>query len=111
MATKTSALSVAAIATALSAALVGSASAHLQGGAPGKEKCYGIALAGTNDCAAGPGTSCAGTAKASYHGRDWKLVPAGTCLKTPSHNSSTGSGQLRAFADVRPKPQPKPRSG
>ncbi|MDZ4307721.1 DUF2282 domain-containing protein, partial [Allopontixanthobacter sp.] len=26
-----------------------------------KEKCFGVALKGKNDCAAGPGTSCAGT--------------------------------------------------
>ncbi|MDC7824078.1 DUF2282 domain-containing protein [Pseudomonas sp. BLCC-B13] len=47
----------------------------------GKEKCYGISLAGQNDCAAGPGTSCAGTSKIDYQGNAWKLVPAGTCLQ------------------------------
>lgn len=46
----------------------------------GKEKCYGISLAGQNDCAAGPGTSCAGTSKIDYQGNAWKLVPTGTCL-------------------------------
>lgn len=51
----------------------------------GKEKCYGVALKGQNDCAAGPGTTCAGTSKMDYQGNSWKLVPAGTCLtiKTP----------------------------
>ncbi len=43
------------------------------------EKCYGVALAGENDCAAGPGTSCEGTSKVDYQGNSWKLVPAGTC--------------------------------
>ncbi|TCP41381.1 DUF2282 domain-containing protein [Rhodovulum marinum] len=43
------------------------------------EKCYGVALAGENDCAAGPGTTCAGTSKVDYQGNAWKLVPAGTC--------------------------------
>lgn len=43
------------------------------------EKCYGVALAGENDCAAGPGTSCEGTSKVDYQGNAWKLVPAGTC--------------------------------
>lgn len=43
------------------------------------EKCYGVALAGKNDCAAGPGTTCAGTSKVDYQGNSWKLVPAGTC--------------------------------
>ena len=49
---------------------------------PAMEKCYGVALAGKNDCAAGAGTSCAGTATADYQGNAWKLVPAGTCVKT-----------------------------
>lgn len=43
------------------------------------EKCYGVALAGENDCKAGPGTSCEGTSKVDYQGNAWKLVPAGTC--------------------------------
>jgi uncharacterized membrane protein len=45
-------------------------------------KCYGIALAGENDCAAGPGTTCAGTSTVDYQGNAWKLVPAGTCEDT-----------------------------
>jgi uncharacterized membrane protein len=50
-----------------------------------QEKCYGVALAGKNDCAAGPGTSCAGTSKVDYQGNAWKMVPKGTCtsIKTP----------------------------
>jgi uncharacterized membrane protein len=49
------------------------------------EKCYGVAMAGKNDCAAGPGTTCAGTAKSDYQGNAWKLVAKGTCttIKTP----------------------------
>ena len=51
----------------------------------GKEKCYGVALKGQNDCKAGAGTTCAGTSKVDYQGNAWKLVPAGTCttMKTP----------------------------
>lgn len=50
-----------------------------------KERCYGVAMAGKNDCAAGPGTTCAGTAKMDYQANAWKYVPAGTCtsIKTP----------------------------
>jgi uncharacterized membrane protein len=50
-----------------------------------KEKCYGVALKGQNDCAAGAGTTCAGTSKVDYKGDSWKLVPKGTCttLQTP----------------------------
>jgi uncharacterized membrane protein len=58
-----------------------------------KEKCFGVALKGQNDCAAGPGTTCAGTSKVDYQQNAWKLVPAGTCLtlKTPN-----GTGTLEA---------------
>jgi uncharacterized membrane protein len=49
------------------------------------EKCYGVSLAGKNDCAAGPGTTCAGTSKVDYQGNAWKNVAKGTCttIKTP----------------------------
>lgn len=50
-------------------------------GAAKNEKCYGVALKGANDCAAGPGTSCAGTSTVNYQGNAWKYVPAGTCAK------------------------------
>ena len=55
-----------------------------------QEKCYGVSLAGKNDCAAGPGTTCAGTSKVDYQGNAWKLVKAGTCtsIKTPKGNGS-----------------------
>jgi len=46
----------------------------------GKEKCYGIAKAGQNDCANLAGThSCAGQGKMDMDKGDWKYVPAGTC--------------------------------
>jgi len=69
------------------AALVSSALATatgLAGSAHGQDmvKCYGISLAGENDCAAGPGTTCAGTSTIDYQGNAWKLVPAGTCEET-----------------------------
>lgn len=49
------------------------------------EKCYGVALAGKNDCAAGAGTTCAGTSKVDYQGNSWKSVAKGTCtsIQTP----------------------------
>ncbi len=49
--------------------------------AQAQEKCYGISLAGKNDCAAGPGTTCAGTSTVDYQGNAWTLVPAGDCAK------------------------------
>ncbi len=50
-----------------------------------KERCYGISMAGKNDCAAGPGTTCAGTSKVDYQGNSWKYVPKGSCttIQTP----------------------------
>lgn len=49
------------------------------------EKCFGVSLAGKNDCAAGPGTTCAGTSTMDYQANAWKYVPAGTCasIETP----------------------------
>ena len=45
----------------------------------GKEKCYGVALKGQNDCAAGAGTTCQGTSTVDYQGNAWKFVQGGTC--------------------------------
>jgi uncharacterized membrane protein len=52
---------------------------------PTMDKCFGVALKADNDCAAGAGTTCAGTAVADYQGNAWKYVPRGTCemMKTP----------------------------
>jgi uncharacterized membrane protein len=54
------------------------------------DKCFGIALKGENDCAAGAGTTCAGTSSADYQGNAWKYVPKGTCttIKTPNGTGS-----------------------
>ena len=64
-----------------------------------KDKCFGVALKGKNDCAAGPGTTCAGTSKVDHQGNAWSLVPKGTCEKTVSKTSPTGYGQLEAFKE------------
>lgn len=68
-----------AIAAALGSALA-AVSTSAQAGA--KEKCYGVSLKGQNDCAAGAGTTCAGTSKVDYQGNAWTLVPKGTCSTT-----------------------------
>lgn len=65
-----------------------------------QEKCYGISLAGYNDCAAGPGTSCAGSSKKDYQGNAWKLVPKGTCTTISAPSSPTGFGQLKAYSEA-----------
>jgi uncharacterized membrane protein len=87
MTTKTAALSLA-LAGALTTAL-----ATLPAGAQEstKEKCYGVSLKGMNDCAAGPGTTCAATAKVDYQGNAWRLVPKGTCATI---NTPLGAGSL-----------------
>ena len=64
-----------------------------------KEKCFGVAIKGKNDCAAGPGTTCAGTSKMDYQGNAWSFVPKGSCEKTASPKSPTGMGQLAAFKE------------
>ncbi len=57
----------------------------------GKEKCFGVALAGKNDCAAGPGTTCAGTSVVDYQGNAWSLVDAGTCAEIELPDGRMGS--------------------
>ena len=86
--TKFATLAASALALSLSAA----ASADEDNGASSneQERCYGIALAGENDCAAGPGTSCEGTSTVDYQGNAWTYVPEGTCetIETPYGNGS-----------------------
>lgn len=62
--------------------------AHAEGA---KEKCFGVSLAGQNDCAAGPGTTCAGTSTVDYQGNAWKLVEAGTCTTMELPEGRMGS--------------------
>jgi len=59
--------------------------------AQSKEKCYGVSLAGQNDCAAGPGTSCAGTSTVDYQGNAWTLVASGTCETMDVEGDRMGS--------------------
>ncbi|GAP36684.1 DUF2282 domain-containing protein [Piscinibacter sakaiensis] len=96
--TPTPTLSAATLALALGSALtLASAPVHAQDA--GKEKCYGVALKGKNDCAAGAGTTCAGTSTRDHQGNAWKLVPKGSCEQTASPTSETGKGQLMAFKE------------
>jgi len=85
--------------TLKTAALVGAVAAAMPAHsataaeAAGKEKCYGSSLAGENDCAAGAGTTCAGTSTVDYQGNAWTLVDAGTCAEI----------ELPAMADGTPR--------
>jgi uncharacterized membrane protein len=73
------------------AAAIGSASVATTAHAMEKEKCYGVSLAGKNDCAAGPGTTCAGTSKVDYQGNAWTKVAKGTCETTEVEGDRKGS--------------------
>ncbi len=85
------------VSTATLAAAVATALATLSAPAAAQEqvKCYGVALAHQNDCAAGPGTTCAGTSTVDYQGNAWKLVKAGTCETMELPGGRTGA----AFPD------------
>jgi uncharacterized membrane protein len=68
------------IATAALAVALASVATLPAANAAGKEKCYGVALAGQNDCGNLAGThSCAGQAKVDNDSGEWKLVAKGTC--------------------------------
>lgn len=98
--TKTHLISGTALAMAFGVALTLAATPVMAESSSGdKEKCYGVALKGKNDCAAGSGTTCAGTSKVDYQGNAWKLVPKGACEQTASPVSPTGFGQLAAFTE------------
>ena len=55
------------------------------------EKCYGVALKGQNDCAAGPGTTCQGTSTIDFQGNSWKFVRGGTCTSIVVPGGQHGS--------------------
>ena len=76
---------IGAVAAACSAAFVAPAAAE------GMEKCFGVAMAGQNDCAAGAGTTCAGTSKVDYQGNSWKSVAQGTCATMELPDGRMGS--------------------
>jgi uncharacterized membrane protein len=56
-----------------------------------KEKCFGVALKGQNDCAAGPGTTCQGTSTSDFQGNAWKFVQGGTCTSIELPGGKHGS--------------------
>ena len=64
-----------------------------------KVKCYGVSLAGQNDCKAGPGTTCAGSSTVDYQGNAWKLVPTGTC-ESMSFTTADGRTVMGSLAEL-----------
>ena len=85
-----------AMAAAMTTAVVSTA-AHAAGA---KEKCYGVSLAGKNDCAAGAGTTCAGTSTVDYQGNAWTLVPAGTCADIEVPAAADGMARMGSLEEL-----------
>jgi uncharacterized membrane protein len=96
MSTKSLALPLmASLATALTLA-----GGHANAQAAAMEKCFGVSLAGKNDCAAGPGTTCAGTSKVDYQGNAWTLVPAGTCTTLDLPAMADGTKRMGSLEEL-----------
>ncbi len=87
----------AAVATALTATGVSTTPAE----AAAKVKCYGVSLAGQNDCAAGPGTTCAGTSTVDYQGNAWTLVPKGSCTTMELPADSNGTARMGSLEPLK----------
>jgi uncharacterized membrane protein len=81
-----------ALTTSFVAALAAYASPASAGAPEGKESCFGVALKGHNDCAAGK-HNCASQSTASFDPADFIYVPAGTCI---SMNVEGHKGSLTA---------------
>ena len=94
MSTMTKTLAVAGAVAAAISATATTASAQ------GQEKCYGVSLAGDNDCAAGPGTTCAGTSTVDYQGNAWTLVPASTCADIELPAMADGKARMGSLVEL-----------
>jgi uncharacterized membrane protein len=82
-----------ALASVLAMGVLSSASAA---DAPAKEKCFGIAKAGQNDCANLSGThSCAGQNKADMGADEWKYVAKGTCASMGGKSADEVKGMMK----------------
>jgi uncharacterized membrane protein len=82
-----------ALATALALGLVGEAAAQEKG----KEKCYGVAKAGQNDCANLSGShTCAGQSKADMSADEWKYVAKGSCVKLKGLSEADAKAKLKS---------------
>ena len=87
-------LAIAGSVAAALAATTGTASAAAS------EKCYGVALAGQNDCKAGAGTTCAGTSTVDYQGNAFSMVPAGTCTTIELPDMADGSARMGSAEEL-----------
>jgi uncharacterized membrane protein len=86
--------------TTLALAILGACATVTGASAQDMEKCFGVALAGENGCAAGPGTTCAGTSTIDYQGNAWSLVPAGTCADMAVPASADGTDRMGSLEEL-----------
>ncbi len=86
-----------AVAGAVAAALSATATTAT---AQAQEKCFGVSLAGENDCAAGPGTTCAGSSTVDYQGNAWTLVEAGTCTEIELPAMADGTARMGSLEEL-----------
>lgn len=93
---KTNIAAAAALATIMSLGVVDAVDAASKK----KEKCYGVALAGQNDCGNLAGThSCAGQATVDNDIGEWRLVPAGTCSDLGGHDRKAAKEMFTKMKD------------
>ncbi|GGO51334.1 Uncharacterized membrane protein [Roseovarius pacificus] len=87
-----------AIAGAMTAALA--AHTNMASAEGAKEKCFGVAMAGQNDCKAGAGTTCAGTSTVDYQGNAWSLVDEGTCAEIDLPDMADGTPRMGSLEEL-----------
>ncbi|MBY6048044.1 DUF2282 domain-containing protein [Vannielia litorea] len=85
-----------AVAASVAAAMTAATTASAQS----QEKCFGVSLAGENDCAAGPGTTCKGTSTVDYQGNAWTLVAAGTCADIELPEMADGTARMGSLEEL-----------
>jgi uncharacterized membrane protein len=82
-----------ALAAALSLGVVAQAQAQDKAA---KEKCFGIAKAGQNDCANLSGShSCAGQSKLDMDAGEWKYVPKGSCKDMKGMSADEAKAKMK----------------
>jgi len=92
------------IAGAVALAIAGATSAKAAAPDADKEKCYGVAKAGQNDCADSMKThSCMGNAKTDGDKNEWIALPAGVCEKLVGGSLAPAEGDAKASCAAKPE--------
>ena len=83
---------------AAAASLMSLALATAPAAAQEKEKCFGIAKAGQNDCASISGVhSCAGQSKVDMDKGEWRYVAKGTCKAMKGLSMDEAKAEAKAM--------------